>query len=940
MLQLLILNRMQSGNQLYGNKNSAVRIVKVFLLFLGLGAVISCQNGAPVDVIEDNDYDSLSFNPFVEADFPYITTSLDVREIGEAFPQENYAPRVLAINLSKEDTYMAFDTDLLRWVVGWTGDFVSMTNMSQISYSDSFNKSNQISTILGSPKFANGIYPGGSLNKPDFEDPRAIPEENTYTWGPIDPSLGKWKGQYVHEQDVILNYEISGVDILEWPGVWEADNERLFLRRVATSAHKDPLFINVAEVGDVQEIKAQQSILTVTHNSDSITAVFAYDNQSKELVDLHHYNDRYIALEQAPSEKESQVSILLWKGTQEEFTAIQNEVTSQDFSFELPNYKKGGENLWDEKIYTKAKLAEDTAAYVLDEIVLPMPNPWKRNVRVGDIAFFKNGNAAVVTFEGDVWILKNLNRSLSKVEWTRFASGLYEPMSIEIVDDEIYVFGKDGIVRLHDVNKDGMADYYENFSNIMEQSMESREWAGDMVADPNGGFFIAKGSTLNLGPKFAPFVMTGFREGNRHSGTILQVSADGKQVDYYATGLRIPYIGVNPENSQVYASDQQGNFVPSTPVYKVQKGDYYGVPASSHSKVEPEVTPPLVWIPHNVDRSGISQVWVGSKNKKMGPLRGSLLHVSFGRPGLFRVLEDTGSEIPQGAVQFIQQDYPAPTLQATEHPKDGQIYIAGFNIWGSNSKGISALTRLRYTGVMDYQVQSFETGEGGLVLRFNEVIENVDELDLKRWDYLRTEEYGSGHYKLDGSPGQEDLVVLDYKLSKDKKSVLLVVNNMEKAMQYELNYRMTFRDGKSIKDGFYFTVHNVGSLVLNKEFGAIDFQAIYQNSAAKAEGAKESEISAERGEALFKQLGCNGCHAIDGGTAGMYGPPLDKMYGSEREFTDGTKAIADDEYIKESVLEPLKKIVKGYNPEMPSYVGILDDNDIASITLYLKGLNQ
>ena len=125
---------MQSENLLYGDKNVAVRIGKVFLLFLGICAVISCQNAGPVNVIEDNDYDSLSFNPFVETDFPYITTSLDLREIGEAFPLENYAPRVLAINLSKEDTYMAFDTDLLRWVVGWTGDFVAMTNMSQISY--------------------------------------------------------------------------------------------------------------------------------------------------------------------------------------------------------------------------------------------------------------------------------------------------------------------------------------------------------------------------------------------------------------------------------------------------------------------------------------------------------------------------------------------------------------------------------------------------------------------------------------------------------------------------------------------------------------------------------------------------------------------------------------------------------------------------------------
>ena len=62
-------------------------------------------------------------------------------------------------------------------------------------------------------------------------------------------------------------------------------------------------------------------------------------------------------------------------------------------------------------------------------------------------------------------------------------------MSIEVVDEKIYVFGREGIVRLHDLNNDGVADYYENFSNIMSQSPEGREWAGDVVPVPDGGGF-------------------------------------------------------------------------------------------------------------------------------------------------------------------------------------------------------------------------------------------------------------------------------------------------------------------------------------------------------------------------------------------------------------------------------------------------------------------
>src|SRR5690606_23687306 len=112
------------------------------------------------------------------------------------------------------------------------------------------------------------------------------------------------------------------------------------------------------------------------------------------------------------------------------------------------------------------------------------------NVRVADAALFDGKRAAIVTFSGDVWIVEGIDKNLERLKWRRFASGLYEPMSIEVVDDTVYVFGKEGIVRLHDLNRDGVADFYENFCNEMEQSLHSREWASDMVLAPGGGFYI------------------------------------------------------------------------------------------------------------------------------------------------------------------------------------------------------------------------------------------------------------------------------------------------------------------------------------------------------------------------------------------------------------------------------------------------------------------
>src|SRR5690606_16156019 len=73
---------------------------------------------------------------------------------------------------------------------------------------------------------------------------------------------------------------------------------------------------------------------------------------------------------------------------------------------------------------------------------------------------------------------------------------------------------------------------------------------------------------------------------------------------------------------------------------------------------------------------------------------------------------------------------------------------------------------------------------------------NPQNYRIKRWNYLRTEEYGSGHYKLDGTPGQESLPVLASYLSADKKSIFLLIPDVQEAAQMEAPSAVAARDGR------------------------------------------------------------------------------------------------------------------------------------------------
>src|SRR5262249_6349272 len=91
------------------------------------------------------------------------------------------------------------------------------------------------------------------------------------------------------------------------------------------------------------------------------------------------------------------------------------------------------------------------------------------------------------------------------------------------------------------------------------------------------------------------------------------------------------------------------------------------------------------------------------------------------------------------------------------------------------------------------------------------------------------------------------------------------------------------------------------------------------------------------GEKLFTQLACNTCHLPNGtGRA----PSLNGLYSGHVLLADGTTITADDSYIRESILQPKAKVVAGYQPVMPTFQGLVTEEQILNLTAYIKSLQS
>ena len=95
---------------------------------------------------------------------------------------------------------------------------------------------------------------------------------------------------------------------------------------------------------------------------------------------------------------------------------------------------------------------------------------------------------------------------------------------------------------------------------------------------------------------------------------------------------------------------------------------------------------------------------------------------------------------------------------------------------------------------------------------------------------------------------------------------------------------------------------------------------------------------AQAGEKLFADTGVTGCTTCHTGAPAAIGPNLAGVYGSQVPLADGRAVLADDNYLRESIMVPFAKVVRGYQPVMPPFQGRLTEEQLMQLIAYIKTL--
>ncbi|HEX7899546.1 MAG TPA: PA14 domain-containing protein [Planctomycetota bacterium] len=661
-----------------------------------------------------------------------------------------------------------FDTELLKICSGWTGGFVGhpagRDGLEGQPFADGAIK-------FGCLKASLGWALGG-----DWKDPRPKP------FGPLPAA--RYTGLYVSGEKIAFAYKVGGADVLDHPSF----ANDVFTRVIRAGKSPSGLRMLVCERPGVAA--AVKDGLGLIQEGELVTAV----GLSGRGAALDAKEGR---IELAWDAAGGAVALSLWSGPAADLAAFASKAKAAPVA-DVEALTKGGPPR-NAPVETVGTLGVEPGAYQLDTLTVPFENPSKSYMRLTGVDFFADGKrAAVCTMDGDVWIVSGIDAKLEKLTWRRHASGLFQTLGLRIVDDVIYTLGRDQITRFHDLNKDGEADFYENFNNDCGVTVAYHEYAHDLQTDSQGNFYYAKGS--DLGGAKVP-----------QHGAIVKVSKDGATSEVYTYGFRAPNgMSVGPGDI-VTSSDNQGNWTPTTPInWFTKKGQFGGYLPCPPPGTKPEERPaPLCWIPYSVDNSGGGQVWATSDT--WGPFKNHLIHLSYGKCTMFKALVEKVGDGVQGGVVKFPFKFASGIMRGRTHPVDGQLYVVGMRGWQTDAQREGCFQRVRYTGKPANMPLEAKVTKTGIDITFTDPLDKASEGEyVADWANLKwTAGYGSDEFWVSDpkKKGREKLPIQGAKISADGKTVSLQIDGLKPVYYLSIRYRLKAADGAPVNGELIYTIN-------------------------------------------------------------------------------------------------------------------------------------
>ena len=697
---------------------------------------------------------------------------------------------------------VSFDTMTLRWNAAWTGGFLRLPR----------KRDGMEGTPVpwGRVQLTNAPGPAWDLDG-SLADPRTGPHER------LPDAWGRWRGVHLHGDQAILHYEAGGIGFLELNTFTRHGDRDVFTRSIQFLDPSGPRILRLLTVAGAEPVveNALESHLAVGPDEEVSVAIGDAPPGTRLVRD----SDGHLLLHLPACRAGEAFRVHLSRGTirsRADFHAVAPPTPARrrllgllppSDAFDLRPLTRGGPGRWGAPLEAPGQLqtsGADDDAYVVDTLPVPEDNPYRSWIRLSGLDFFADATrAAVCSVSGDVWIVSGIDGDLRGVRWQRFATGLFQPLGLRIVDGQVHVLGRDQITRLHDLDGDGEADHYENFNNDVTITDHYHEFCLGLETDRAGNFYFNKGG--NLGRARIP-----------HQGTLLRVPSDGSRLEVVATGLRAPNgLGMGP-GDEITTSDNEGNWVPASRVNRMRPGGFYGHVFTAHRTPSPtnSYDPPIFWLPKNVDNSSGGQVWVTSD--RWGPLGGDMLHTSYGQSALFKVFQEEVDGVLQGGVWRFPLKFDSGIMRGRFNPRDGQLYVVGLVIWQSNGPRKGAFHRIRHTGKPVRLPRHLRVRPDGVELEFTSPLDpasvrDPDNWAVERWNYQWTEKYGSPEFSVADPTrkGRDPVPVEGVDLSADGTRVRLRLGVVEPVMQQRIKFRVRAADGTEVDQEVYHTIHRV-----------------------------------------------------------------------------------------------------------------------------------